>query len=110
MGDFETYTSGKCRNRTRYNKYTFSFYLPFYKFHLWRKIAAQQKISPEFYTLFTIIDLITCVFLSKLHVHLCPGTRFRSHCLSQCTNVKFHFHTPSVPHCDHYSQILIPMT
>lgn len=110
MGDFEMYASGKCHIRTCYNKCTFSFCLSLYKFHLWRKIGAQQKNSPEFYILFTVIDCVACVFLSKLHVHLSLETRFRSHCLSQSMNVGFHFHTLSVSHSDHYCGILFSMT
>lgn len=106
MGDFEMYTSGKYHIRTCYNR--FSFCLSLYKFHPWRKISAQQKTSPEFYILFTIIGFVACVFLPKLHVQL--GTRFKSRCLSQSTNIRFYFHTASVPHSDHYWGILIPVT
>lgn len=96
MGDFEMYASGKCHIRTHYNRCTctFSFYLSLYKFHLWKKIGAQRKTSPEFYILFTIIDCVACVFLPKLHIHWSLGTRFRSRCLSQSTNIRFYFHTP----------------
>lgn len=41
------------------------------------------KTSPQFYRLFTIIDCLACMFLSKLYMHLSTGTRYRFHYPSQ---------------------------